>query len=97
MAQACFHRAIGLDEMFAPPHAALGLSTYLDGATYAVHQFLLLSAPNMTASVMQAQLLTDADAQWSTMMAVYALTPLALFFVLRRHLTTGLALWSAAG
>jgi adenylate cyclase len=38
-AQLCFHRAIGLDEMFASPHAALGLSTYLDGATYAVRPF----------------------------------------------------------
>ncbi len=55
---------------------------------------------NISASVMQAHLFTDADVQWNAMMAaaiVYALPPLALFFVLRRYVTTGLTLWGAAG
>jgi multiple sugar transport system permease protein len=65
-----------------------------------LYQFTLLSTRHMTASVMQAQLFTDADAQWNAMMAaaiIYALPPLALFFTLRRHMTTGLIMWGVAG
>ncbi|HKD74250.1 MAG TPA: hypothetical protein VKB76_02095, partial [Ktedonobacterales bacterium] len=54
-------------------------------------QFVLLSTRNMTASVMQAQLFTEADAQWNAMMAaaiIYAVPPLALFFAVRKCITT---------
>jgi multiple sugar transport system permease protein len=65
-----------------------------------VYQFALLSSRNMTASIMQAHLFTDADAHWNAMMAaaiIYALPPFVLFFVLRRHMTTGLTMWGIAG
>jgi multiple sugar transport system permease protein len=84
----------------APALVAIAVYSMLVSWNDYVYQFVLLSAQNMTASVMQAQLFTDADAQWNAMMAaaiIYALPPLALFFVLRRHITTGLALWGTAG
>jgi multiple sugar transport system permease protein len=65
-----------------------------------VYQFVLLAPRNMTVSVMQAHLFTDADAEWNAMMAaaiVYALPPVALFVALRRHMMTGLTIWGAAG
>jgi len=65
-----------------------------------VYQFALLSPRNMTASVMQAQLFTDADAQWNAMMAaaiIYVLPPFALFLALFRHMAAGLTLRGARG
>jgi multiple sugar transport system permease protein len=59
-----------------------------------VYQFVLLgSERHMTAGVMQAQLFDDADPPWNAMMAaavLYALPPVAIFFVLRRTMAAGL-------
>jgi multiple sugar transport system permease protein len=60
-----------------------------------IYQFVLLtSSRNTTVSIMQAQLFADTDAPWNAMMAaaiIYAMPPLALFFVLHRHVAAGLA------
>jgi multiple sugar transport system permease protein len=86
--------------LMAPALAAIAIYSMLMSWNDYVYQFVLLSPQNMSASVMQAHLFTDADAQWNAMMAaaiIYALPPLALFFALRRYVTTGLTLWGAAG
>jgi len=62
-----------------------------------VYQFALLtSEKHMTAAVMQAQLFNDADPPWNAMMAaavIYALPPVAIFFLLRRTMMVGLTRW----
>jgi multiple sugar transport system permease protein len=86
--------------LMVPALAAIAVYSMLMSWNDYVYQFVLLSPQNMSASVMQAHLFTDADAQWNAMMAaaiIYALPPLALFFALRRYMTTGLTLWGAAG
>lgn len=86
--------------LMTPALAVVALYAMLLAWNDYVYQFVLLAPRNMTASVMQAHLFTDADAAWNAMMAaaiVYALPPVALFFALRRHMTTGLTIWGAAG
>jgi multiple sugar transport system permease protein len=86
--------------LMVPALAAIAICSMLMSWNDYVYQFVLLSSQNMSASIMQAHLFTDADAQWNAMMAaaiIYALPPLALFFALRRYMTTGLTLWGAAG
>ena len=65
------------------------------------YQFVLLTTPSqMTVAMMQGHMFEDPDAAWNAMMAaaiIYALPPVALFFALRRHMTTGLTMWGAAG
>jgi multiple sugar transport system permease protein len=60
-----------------------------------VYQFVLLSSPrNMTVAISQAQLFDDSDAPWNAMMAagiLYALPPVAIFFVLRRYIAASLS------
>jgi multiple sugar transport system permease protein len=58
-----------------------------------LYQAVLLSARNMTVSVMQGQLFTDTDAPWNAMMAaavIYVLPPIALLFALRRYVMASL-------
>ncbi len=60
-----------------------------------LYQSVLLSPRNMTVSVTQAQLFIDVDAPWNAMMAaaiLYVLPPIALLFVLRRYVATGLTM-----
>jgi multiple sugar transport system permease protein len=86
--------------LMTPALAVIAVYSLLLSWNDFVYQFVLLSARNMTASVMQAQLFTDADAQWNAMMAaaiIYVLPPLALCFALRRYMTTGLTMWGASG
>jgi multiple sugar transport system permease protein len=86
--------------LMTPALAVVALYAMLLAWNDYVYQFVLLAPRNMTASVMQAHLFTDADAAWNAMMAaaiVYALPPVVLFFALRRHMTTGLTMWGAAG
>jgi multiple sugar transport system permease protein len=61
---------------------------------------VLLAVRNMTVAVTQGQLFADVDAPWNAMMAaaiIYVLPPIALLFVLRRHLAAGLTMADATG
>jgi multiple sugar transport system permease protein len=61
---------------------------------------VLLSVRNMTVSVTQGLLFTDADAPWNAMMAaaiIYVLPPIALLFVLRRYVVAALPAGDAKG
>jgi multiple sugar transport system permease protein len=63
-----------------------------------LYQAVLLSAQNMTVSVMQGQLFTDTDAPWNAMMAaaiIYVLPPIALLFALRRYVAASLTMGEA--
>jgi multiple sugar transport system permease protein len=60
-----------------------------------LYQAVLLSVRNMTVSVMQGLLFTDADAPWNAMMAaaiIYVLPPIALLFALRRYVAASLTM-----
>ncbi len=62
-----------------------------------LYQAVLLSARNMTVSVMQGQLFTDTDAPWNAMMAaaiIYVMPPIALLFALGRYVVAGLTMGS---
>jgi multiple sugar transport system permease protein len=61
---------------------------------------VLLAVRNMTVAVTQGQLFADVDAPWNAMMAaaiIYVLPPIALLFVLRRHLAAGLTMADVTG
>jgi multiple sugar transport system permease protein len=65
-----------------------------------LYQAVLLSVRNMTVSVTQGLLFTDADAPWNAMMAaaiIYVLPPIALLFVLRRYVVAALPAGDAKG
>jgi multiple sugar transport system permease protein len=65
-----------------------------------LYQAVLLSPRNMTVSVTQGLLFTDADAPWNAMMAaaiIYVLPPIALLFVLRRYVVAALPAGDAKG
>ena len=82
--------------LMAPALAVVAIYALMLAWNDYIYQFVLLdSARHMTVSVMQAQLFTDADAPWNAMMAaaiIYALPPLALFFVFRRTIAAGLTI-----
>jgi multiple sugar transport system permease protein len=63
------------------------------------YQFVLLTTPSqMTVAMMQGHMFEDPDAAWNAMMAaaiIYALPPIATFFLLRRHIAAGLTLSDA--
>jgi multiple sugar transport system permease protein len=65
-----------------------------------LYQAVLLSVRNMTVSVTQGLLFTDADAPWNAMMAaaiIYVLPPIALLFALRRYVVAALPAGDAKG
>jgi multiple sugar transport system permease protein len=64
-----------------------------------LYQSVLLSVRNMTVSVTQGQLFTDADAPWNAMMAaavIYVLPPIVLLLALRRYVAAGLRIGPVA-
>jgi multiple sugar transport system permease protein len=65
-----------------------------------LYQSVLLTPQNMTVSVTQGQLFTDADAPWNAMMAaavIYVLPPIVLLLALRRYLAAGLTVGDVKG
>jgi multiple sugar transport system permease protein len=63
-----------------------------------LYQAVLLSPRNMTVSVTQGLLFTDADAPWNAMMAaaiIYVLPPIVLLFALRRYVVAALTIGEA--
>jgi multiple sugar transport system permease protein len=59
------------------------------------YQFVLLTSPSqMTVAMMRGHMFEDPDAAWNAMMAaaiIYALPPIAVFFVLRGYVVAGLS------
>jgi multiple sugar transport system permease protein len=66
-----------------------------------LYQFLLLSSKrNMTVAVALAQFLNSDEAPWNYMMAtaiIYAVPPVAIYYVFRRRMTAGLTMGGVKG
>jgi multiple sugar transport system permease protein len=63
-----------------------------------LYQAVLLLPDRATVAMMQGNLFADTDAEWNAMMAagiIYALPPIVLLIVLRRHVAASLAMVSA--
>ena len=63
-----------------------------------LYQAVLLLPRNGTMAMVQGNLFADTDAEWNAMMAagmIYALPPIVLLLVLRRHVAASLAMVSA--
>jgi multiple sugar transport system permease protein len=82
--------------LLAPALIAVGLYAFLLAWNDYLYQFLLLSSPaNSTVAVAINQFFDSDEAPWNYMMAValiYALPPIAVYFVLRRFVVSGLTL-----
>ena len=82
--------------LMAPALAAVGTFALLFAWNEYIYQYLLLSSErNMTVAVAIEQFFDADEAPWNYMMAaaiVYSLPPIAIFYALRRHMMTGLAL-----
>jgi multiple sugar transport system permease protein len=63
-----------------------------------LYQAVLLLPRHATVAMLQGNLFADTDAEWNAMMAagmIYALPPIVLLLVLRRHVVASLAMVSA--
>jgi len=82
--------------LLAPALIAVGLYAFLLAWNDYLYQFLLLSSPSSsTVAVAINQFFNSDEAPWNYMMAValiYALPPIAVYFVLRRCVMSGLTL-----
>jgi multiple sugar transport system permease protein len=82
--------------LLAPALVAVGLFAFLLAWNDYLYQFLLLSSPgSSTVAVAINQFFNSDEAPWNYMMAValiYALPPVAVYFVLRRFVISGLTL-----
>jgi multiple sugar transport system permease protein len=82
--------------LLAPALVAVGLYAFLLAWNDYLYQFLLLSSPgSSTVAVAINQFFNSDEAPWNYMMAValiYALPPVAVYFVLRRFVISGLTL-----
>jgi len=65
---------------------------------YLYQVVLLTSQSKMTVAMMQGHLFEDPDAAWNAMMAaalIYSVPPVAVFFLLRRYMMSGIGLGGA--
>jgi len=87
--------------LLAPALVAGGTYALLLAWNEYLYQFLLLSSKkSMTVPVALAQFLNSDEAPWNYMMAtaiVYALPPVAIYYVFRRRMTAGLAMGGVKG
>ena len=87
--------------LMAPALVAVGTYARLLAWNEYLYQFLLLSSKkSMTVPVALAQFLNSDEAPWNYMMAtaiVYALPPVAIYYVFRRRMTAGLAMGGVKG
>jgi len=87
--------------LMAPALVAVGTYALLLAWNEYLYQFLLLSSKkSMTVPVALAQFLNSDEAPWNYMMAtaiVYALPPVAIYYVFRRRMTAGLAMGGVKG
>ncbi|MBV8592659.1 MAG: carbohydrate ABC transporter permease [Acetobacteraceae bacterium] len=82
--------------LMAPALVAVGTYALLLAWNEYLYQFLLLSSKrNMTVAVALAQFLNSDEAPWNYMMAtaiIYALPPVAIYYVFRRRMAAGLTM-----
>jgi multiple sugar transport system permease protein len=87
--------------LMAPALVAVGTYALLLAWNEYLYQFLLLSTKrNMTVSVALAQFLNSDEAPWNYMMAtaiVYAVPPVAVYYMFRRRMTAGLTMGGVKG
>ena len=87
--------------LMAPALVAVGTYALLLAWNEYLYQFLLLSSKqSMTVPVALAQFLNSDEAPWNYMMAtaiVYALPPVAIYYVFRRRMTAGLTMGGVKG
>jgi len=87
--------------LMAPALVAVGTYALLLAWNEYLYQYLLLSSSrNMTVAVALAQFLNSDEAPWNYMMAtaiVYAIPPVAIYYVFRRRMTAGLTMGGVKG
>ncbi len=87
--------------LMAPALVAVGTYALLLAWNEYLYQFLLLSSPqSMTVPVALAQFLNSDEAPWNYMMAtaiIYALPPIAIYYLFRRHMAAGLTMGGVKG
>ena len=87
--------------LMAPALVAVGTYALLLAWNEYLYQFLLLSSKrNMTVAVALAQFLNSDEAPWNYMMAtaiIYAVPPVAIYYVFRRRMTAGLTMGGVKG
>jgi multiple sugar transport system permease protein len=87
--------------LMAPALVAVGTYALLLAWNEYLYQFLLLSSKrSMTVPVALAQFLNSDEAPWNYMMAtaiVYALPPVAIYYVFRRRMIAGLVMGGVKG
>ena len=87
--------------LMAPALVAVGTYALLLAWNEYLYQFLLLSSKrNMTVAVALAQFLNSDEAPWNYMMAtaiIYAIPPVAIYYVFRRRMTAGLTMGGVKG
>jgi multiple sugar transport system permease protein len=87
--------------LMAPALVAVGTYALLLAWNEYLYQYLLLSSPrNMTVAVALAQFLNSDQAPWNYMMAtaiIYAVPPVAIYYVFRRRMTAGLTMGGVKG
>ncbi len=87
--------------LMAPALAAVGTYALLTAWNEYLYQFILLSSPrNKTVAITLATFFDNEDTPWNYPVAaslIYALPPIALFFVVRRYLAAGLTLGGVKG
>ena len=87
--------------LMAPALVAVGTYALLLAWNEYLYQFLLLSSKrSMTVPVALAQFLNSDEAPWNLMMAtaiVYAILPIAIYYIVRRKMTAGLTMGGVKG
>jgi multiple sugar transport system permease protein len=87
--------------LMAPALVAIGTYALLLAWNEYLYQFLLLSNKrSMTVPVALAQFLNSDEAPWNLMMAtaiVYAILPIAIYYIVRRKMTAGLTMGGVKG
>ena len=87
--------------LMAPALVAVGTYALLLAWNEYLYQFLLLSNKrSMTVPVALAQFLNSDEAPWNLMMAtaiVYAILPIAIYYIVRRKMTAGLTMGGVKG
>ena len=87
--------------LMVPALVAVGTFALLLAWNDYLFQFLLLtSKKSMTVPVALAQFLNSDEAPWNLMMAtaiIYALPPVAIYYMFRKHMTAGLTMGGVKG
>jgi len=87
--------------LMAPAMVAVGTYALLLSWNEFLYQYLLLSSDkSMTVAVALAQFLNSDESPWNLMMAtaiIYALPPVAIYYLFRRKMTAGLTMGGVKG